>query len=415
MTSATGNVGIGAFSLGNITTAGQNMALGYYSGGGLTTGLRNFLGGYQSGFTLSTTSDNVFAGNNSGYYAAGSRSVMLGSYVGEGTVSYTSNNVVWIGYNAGNNATHTGTSNTLIIESSNSTDPLIYGTFQAHASGPTLAFNAKTITFNPVTADTDLTFNFTGTTNSGIFYWMEDEDYFKFNDSILFPDSEPLLFGTGSDMDIYYNGTDGYIRTDLVAASDLHVDCGTDKTIVLDETVWDDMLPYSINPGTGLSAMSSEDYGTTGFKFNYFKNDSSANEEIQLFFQFSHSYKTSTDIYFHLHVIPSQNGAGGNEDVEFAIEYQWIPINGTYSTTTNTTDSQVFRVGATDSNKHKIFSWDVIADSAQGISSDLMIRVRRLTKTADRVNDNYTGKVYLRFADVHFEKDTIGSRQETAK
>jgi hypothetical protein len=40
--------------------------------------------------------------------------------------------------------------------------------------------------FNQVTADTDITLNFIGTTNSGIMNWFEDEDYFRFYDDVLF-------------------------------------------------------------------------------------------------------------------------------------------------------------------------------------------------------------------------------------
>jgi len=43
--------------------------------------------------------------------------------------------------------------------------------------------------FRTDTADTDLTFNFLGTTNSGVLAWMEDEDYFKFSDKIAFAGS----------------------------------------------------------------------------------------------------------------------------------------------------------------------------------------------------------------------------------
>ena len=46
-----------------------------------------------------------------------------------------------------------------------------------------LEFTAGSYTFN-VPADTDIALNFTGTTNSGVLTWMEDEDYFKFSDAI---------------------------------------------------------------------------------------------------------------------------------------------------------------------------------------------------------------------------------------
>jgi hypothetical protein len=43
-------------------------------------------------------------------------------------------------------------------------------------------------------ADTDITHNFIGTTNSGAYAWMEDEDYFKYSDDILMDGSEKTYF-----------------------------------------------------------------------------------------------------------------------------------------------------------------------------------------------------------------------------
>lgn len=43
-------------------------------------------------------------------------------------------------------------------------------------------------------ADTDIALNFTGTTNSGLFTWMEDEDYFKFSDGLLIDSAEEIFF-----------------------------------------------------------------------------------------------------------------------------------------------------------------------------------------------------------------------------
>ena len=54
-------------------------------------------------------------------------------------------------------------------------------------------------------------------------------------------DSKAFKLGAGLDMTMYYDGTDGYINTAAVAPSDLHIDCGTERTAVLDEPVWDDI------------------------------------------------------------------------------------------------------------------------------------------------------------------------------
>jgi len=50
----------------------------------------------------------------------------------------------------------------------------------------------------PLAADTDTTLNFFGTTNSGQFKWMEDEDYFQFNDDILMTGGENIILDTST-------------------------------------------------------------------------------------------------------------------------------------------------------------------------------------------------------------------------
>jgi len=272
------------------------------------------------------------------------------------------------------------------------------------------------LTIGSGAAGVDYQIKIDGETNDGIINFMEDENYFHFLNSILFSDSVAMKFGTGVDMSILYDGAIGKISTALVAPSDLEVDCGADKTIVLKETVWDDMLPYSINPGVGVSGMSLANYGATGFRWYFWDDNGAANEEIQCFFQLPHSYKEGTDVSLHLHVVPEVNGAGGDEDVEFSLEYQWVNITGGYSSAANTVvASTVFRVGAADAGKHILWDFAHFSGAGKTVSSELMVRIKRLTKVADRVNDDYTAKVYLRFIDVHLEKDTIGSRTETSK
>ncbi len=48
--------------------------------------------------------------------------------------------------------------------------------------------------FNMVAADTDVRLEFVGTTNSGLLIWLEDEDAFYFNDSVLMLGSKALTF-----------------------------------------------------------------------------------------------------------------------------------------------------------------------------------------------------------------------------
>tara|TARA_R110002110_G_scaffold248507_1_gene464692 strand:- start:375 stop:2936 length:2562 start_codon:yes stop_codon:yes gene_type:complete len=66
---------------------------------------------------------------------------------------------------------------------------------------------SNAITIGAATAGTDITVTFDGETNDGVLLWMEDEDYFKFNDDIMVIDNENIIFGTDSNILIGYDET----------------------------------------------------------------------------------------------------------------------------------------------------------------------------------------------------------------
>ena len=84
---------------------------------------------------------------------------------------------------------------------------------------------SNSITIGAATAGTDITVTFDGETNDGVFLWMEDEDYFKYNDDIMIIDNETLIFGSDSDWTIKYDesGDDDLVLT----GSDISVESAT--------------------------------------------------------------------------------------------------------------------------------------------------------------------------------------------
>lgn len=84
-----------------------------------------------------------------------------------------------------------------------------------------LDFYTKTsFNFNAAAIDTDIQFTFTGTTNSGEFFWMEDEDYFLWSDAlfmaslakIYFTDSNQYIHGASSSRMTFNAVTDYYLN-----------------------------------------------------------------------------------------------------------------------------------------------------------------------------------------------------------
>ena len=173
---------------------------------------------------------------------------------------------------------------------------------------------------------------------------------------------------------------------------------------------WNDLIPAATIVRDGPSAAAYTQFGTTGFYLPMFSDNHGVDEIFQTGFQMSHMWAVATDAHFHLHVIPSANGSAGNEDVVLKLDYQWININSAFSTTTNTTVTATFRVGAADANTHLIWEFAALSGSGKTLSSGLVATITRLSKTS--ASDNYTGNVYLIFTDAHVEVDRIGSASE---
>jgi len=178
-TSAAGNTFVGYATGYDTTTGGSNTFIGNLSGNNVTEGTLNTFLGATSGNTLTTGNSNVFIGNAAGYYETGSNKLFI------------------------DNQTRTN-------EATSRTNSLIYGVFNATVASQSLTMNAGTFNFNGGT-NNDIVLNFTGTTNSGLLTWMEDENQFDFaNEVVLKGDSLSLYQGLSDDFKQYYDGNDQY-------------------------------------------------------------------------------------------------------------------------------------------------------------------------------------------------------------
>jgi len=79
-------------------------------------------------------------------------------------------------------------------------------------------------------AGTDYTLTFDGETNDGVLAWMEDEDYFQFNDDVFMPIGENVYFRSTS---IGIGSDDGGML-DLKANSEIHININGDNVVLFD-------------------------------------------------------------------------------------------------------------------------------------------------------------------------------------
>lgn len=231
------------------------------------------------------------------------------------------------------------------------------------------------------------------------------------DDVVVDSDAAGVLLGDGQDMEIDYTGVVGRIRTDLVGASDLDIDCGTARTTRLVIPVWDDLVITAESFRlAGASPATAQAY-RSGYVLAF---TNVADRYCYFNFQLPHTYVEGTDVKFHIHwTIPVSGAGAGAENVKWDFTYSASSPNALYpetwpaaSTATVTIDVQNDAV-----NEHLVDTIVTISGAGFTISEVLICSLMRDTTVAN----NYGNPAYLVSADLHIQVDTSGSRQEWVK
>lgn len=302
----------------------------------------------------------------------------------------------------------------------------------ARASGSSLRFYAGgntdshehfTITPSDLTIRSDFPLYLNGLTKTKSLKWNTVNDRFEFNydlailGNIVIPlDNKSLILGSNLDIALYYDGSNAYFDCGLINPSDLVIDCGLEKTIELTETVWDDLR---IIPGAfvfaGLSDPDLLDWqpGGSGATFKVYKFKK--NDEVFASCQMPHGYKEGSNLLFHLHWTPCNRGDEENgNSVGWKVDYTIANPNGDFLSSA-TVDLQDICSGVDD--RHELTSSVTVNGNGLKISNIIQLRIYRSDTGTD---DTWVGitsaqsPALLEF-DIHFEKNTIGSRQELIK
>lgn len=225
------------------------------------------------------------------------------------------------------------------------------------------------------------------------------------NNTIEIPnDNYKLQLGaTLTDLEIYSNGIQGRIDT----TDDLYIGCGTDKTIVLQEPVYNDLsLPLDSAKVPAANAPNWEIFRNNLNAFAYEVND------FQEFTQeLLHDYKEGSTFQFHVHGALNAALAGGDETVKFEIEYSIADMDSSdglgdvYPATTTISSEFTVPNGTADlTNIYIVVGTD--ATAAFKIGATIKGRVRRIASSGTEL----VGDIFLLSTNIHYEVDTMGSR-----
>jgi len=227
------------------------------------------------------------------------------------------------------------------------------------------------------------------------------------SDITALADNKSFIAGAGSDMKMYYDGTNGNIDTDAVAASDLTIDCGTQKTLVLEVPVYNDAnvggmamrAGATTPPVTQLVDNLGANTGIYGLGF-------AVNDEANGSIEIPHDYKEGTDLSFHVHWGANANPSG-TDYVKWQLTY--TVIRGGATTPPATVISVEVAYATQYDNKFSTFA-DITGTNFK-IGDQFTFNLKRIAS----VGDAYAGVAILQTVGFHYQCDTSGSRQILAK
>lgn len=218
------------------------------------------------------------------------------------------------------------------------------------------------------------------------------------------------LIAPGQTETIFSDGTEWKsLKNDTFGGTTGNTKFEADGTLVSDgaATTWDDIMvfPDATSKGNSAPTMSTFKNGVSLWWFS-----ASTDQEVHFSVQLPHSYKIGTPLGPHVHWTTSTGTPNNtNSRVVWSLEYTVMAIGGTFPTTTTISGNQVIgSVALTGTEQHLITSLGQIPSTGLGIST---ILVCRLYRNAINPADDFGNPAGLLGFDIHFEKDTNGSRE----
>jgi hypothetical protein len=204
--------------------------------------------------------------------------------------------------------------------------------------------------------------------------------------------------------DIFVNISANSIKEINTDIGDLNIKTAAGYTAVIDQPVWQDINLGGTALGTGASAPDLINLDTTSISVYAFDGNVTS-EMLSGSFELQHDYKEGTDLYPHLHFLPVNANAG---TVKFFLEYYIREDNRVKLTAT------ISATKATNSIawEELLLAFPAITGTSLKIGSQIFFRLYRVPTDAA---DTYNSDVALATVGIHYQIDTLGSRQISTK
>jgi hypothetical protein len=216
-------------------------------------------------------------------------------------------------------------------------------------------------------------------------------------------DNQKLLFGSGQDFSLYYDGTAAHLKTDEVAPSDLQITTGAAKTLLLNTPVYDDL---NFDPDRSGGPVATQPDSVTINNVFHREFTSANNQLCGAVQELPHGYKLSSTLYPHVHIFLKASETVGTTGVTFTLYWELRQSTGTTSGSVPLAATSAQLGTTAGANKLDIYDATGFAGSAE-LGAQLAVTIARTAGDA--------GDVVVTTYGVHYAIDTIGSRQLTAK
>jgi len=192
----------------------------------------------------------------------------------------------------------------------------------------------------------------------------------------------------------------------LTAPDDLHIQCGTEKTVVLDEPVWVDIdFPIIIrSTGPNIPSLTTLQGNISAPQWQV--NDFNVCEGQELI----HKWAEGTPLYWHLHMVTNGLDAT-NRYVRFEVEYCWVNVNGVLSSIATINSGDLLIPANTTSKTMMLMSIGNFTPTGGRIGGHVFARLRRIASTGTAPSND----PWITMLQAHITVDTIGSRRISAK
>ena len=197
---------------------------------------------------------------------------------------------------------------------------------------------------------------------------------------------------------------EGKIDTGYTTPTDLNIDCGTEKTLVLTEVVWQDInlgaallsLPVATQPDE-VQFVDEAGNNTGIYSWGF-----AVDEKVSGNFELQHDYKEGTDLHFHLHY-QGVAAPTGTDKIKWQLTYTLSRDNTTLNAVTTIPKECDF-----DTRYEFIrCDFDAITGTDFKIGDQFLFTLARIAAS----QDEYGGDAIVATLGVHYQIDTIGSRQ----